>query len=113
MIEACAFGIIMIDGKKYTSDLIIYPDGRVEDRWWRKNGHRLSEEDIRGLIASMPRVIIAGSGVSGQMRVEPELEALLADKGIRFVSKPNQKAMEIYNELSASEEVGACFHLTC
>ncbi len=113
MIETCSFGLIVIDGKKYTSDLIIYPDGDIADYWRRKSGHRLSSDDIGELIKSGPEVIIAGTGVSGLMKSEKELEGLLHEKNIRFISEPNRRAMEIYNELSIKKRVGACFHLTC
>jgi hypothetical protein len=112
-IDTFSFGFLVINGRKYTSDLIIYPEGRVVDSWWRKRGHRLSSDDIRQLIASDPDVIIAGKGVSGLMRAEPELEELLYRKGIEFVVAANEEAIELFNELSPKRKVGACFHLTC
>ncbi len=113
MIETCSFGIIVVEGKKYTSDLIIYPDGRVEDGWRRKRGHNLLSNDIKKLIESYPEVIIAGTGVNGLMKPDDKLEELLHKKGIKFIPEPNLKAMKIYNELSPKKRVGACFHLTC
>jgi hypothetical protein len=47
------------------------------------------------------------------MKPEPGLDKLLLKKGIEFIAQPNQKAMKIYNELSSTKRVGACFHLTC
>jgi hypothetical protein len=32
-IESYHFGEIVIDGRRYSSDVIIYPD-RVEGQWW-------------------------------------------------------------------------------
>ncbi len=113
MIESCSFGTLVVDGKTYTSDLIIYPDGHVEDRWWRKSGHRLSAGDIGKLVRAEPEVIVAGTGVSGRMRPAPDLERELREKGICFVAAPNSEAMNIYNELRSVKKVGACFHLTC
>ena len=113
MIDSCAFGSIVIDGTRYGSDLIIYPDGHIEDHWWRKSGHRLSPGDIEKLIKSEPEVIVAGTGVSGQMRPDKELEKLLRDKGIELISEPNQEAIKIYNKLAPGRKLGACFHLTC
>ena len=112
-IENCAFVSIVIDGKRYTSDLVIYPDGRIEGPWYRKRGHILSSEDIEELIKSDPEVIIAGTGVNGLVKPEKELEKLLDKNGIEFHSAPNGKAMGIYNEISSKKNVGACFHLTC
>jgi hypothetical protein len=113
MIESFSFGFIVINGTKYTSDLIIYPDGVVEDSWRRKSGHRLSTDDIDGLIKSEPEVIVAGTGVSGLMKPEKLLVKLLNQKRIKFISQPNQEAIEVYNNLLSKNRVGACFHLTC
>ena len=113
MIDTCSFGSIVIDGKKFTTDLIIYPDGKVKDSWRRKKGHELSSDDISELIESGPAVIIAGTGVSGLMKPQKELERLLYQKGIKFFPASNQQSMELYNELSTKNRVGACFHLTC
>ena len=104
---------MVIDGITYTSDLIIYPDRRVTDSWWRKSGHRLCADDIDGLILSAPQVIVAGTGVNGLMKPEKDLVKLLAQKGIRFIAEPTPKAAEIYNGFLSKKQVGACFHLTC
>ena len=93
MIDACSFGVIVIDGKKHTSDLLITPDGRIVEPWWRKSGHRLSSDDIRELIESEPEYIIAGTGVSGQVRPEKTLEKTLHQRGIRFIAAPNHDAI--------------------
>ena len=113
MIETCSFGSIVIDGRKYISDLIIFPDGHVRDSWRRKSGHRLSIDDLTRLIETDPEVIIAGTGVNGLMIPEKVLEEYLSQKGIRFVQAPNQRAIELYNESILKKRVGACFHLTC
>jgi hypothetical protein len=113
MIDTFSFGSLVIDGKKYTSDLVIFPDGHVVDSWRRKSGHRLSGDDIRALIESKPDVIIAGTGVNGLVIPEKELEKKLSQKGIDFIYAPNQSAIEHYNELMTKKSVGACFHLTC
>jgi hypothetical protein len=38
MIDKYSFGSITIDGRTYDTDVIIYPE-RIDDRWWRKEGH--------------------------------------------------------------------------
>lgn len=113
MIHHFGFGWMIIDGRRYTSDLIIYPDGRIVDLWVRMSGHTLSRQDIAELIENKPDVIIAGTGVSGLVIPEKELESLLSKKGIVFIPAPNQKAVELFNQLSSKKSVGACFHLTC
>jgi hypothetical protein len=113
IINTSSFGLLVIDGKSYHSDLIIFPDGRVKDRWRRKSGHRLEASDIKGLIKEDTDIIIAGTGVSGMVRPDQNLKKLLEDKKIRFIAAPNDEAIDCFNELSSKHRVGACFHLTC
>lgn len=113
MIDGLSFGSITIDGKVFTSDLIIFPDGRVQDSWWRSQGHLLQKEDISGLISAGAEVIVAGTGINGLMRPEPGLKSFLVNQGIGFVAAKNDRAMVEYNDRIRTQRVGACFHLTC
>ena len=113
MIDRFAFGSMVIDGHSYRSDLIIFPDGRVQDSWRRLQGHILAKQDIATLVESKPVMIIAGAGVNGRMRPEPELERFLFQKNIRFMIGPNSQAVAWYNNDCKDQNVGACFHLTC
>ena len=113
MIEKSEFGSILVDGKRYTTDIIIYPDGRVADNWWRKHGHRLSLADIEGLIAAEPEMIVIGSGVYGRMLPEAGLEEALRARGITLVMDATGNAITRFNDLQATRRVGGGFHLTC
>ena len=112
-IQTTSFGLITINGRQYTSDLVIYPDGLVEDTWWRKSGHRLSMDDIEKLVAARPEVIIVGTGVRGMMKPDPGLGGMLSDRAIEMIALPNPDAIDLFNSLSSQRKVGACFHLTC
>ncbi len=113
VIDSFAFGNIVIDGRCYASDLIIYPDGKIVDGWWRSSGHLLTENDIEELIAASPEIIVVGTGTSGMMRLASGLEQSLSKKGIGMVAAPCREALVCFNELSPSRKVGAGFHLTC
>lgn len=112
-IEAYSFGRIVIAGREYTSDVIIYPDGRVQGSWWRASGHRLSLADIGGLVGSRPDVIVAGTGSSGMMVPDKELADRLRERGIVLESMPTADAVERYNRVAVDRRAGACLHLTC
>ena len=113
MIDSFSFGTMQIDGRQYTSDLIIYPDGTIQNGWWRARGHSLSLSDIAGLVDKKPNVIIVGTGVNGRMQPDALLHAYLEEQGIEFLVGNNDVAVKWYNELKASGTVGACFHLSC
>jgi len=55
MIESYSFGYIIINGNKYTSDVIVFPD-KIKSNWWRKSGHLLLEEDISEILKFMPEI---------------------------------------------------------
>jgi hypothetical protein len=65
MIDNYSFGKISIDGKTYSSDVIIFPE-RVHDSWWRKEGHSLCLEDIQDVFDYLPEVLIIGRGSPGK-----------------------------------------------
>ena len=114
MIESCSFGAMTVDGRRYTSDLMIFADGRVADQWWRAEGHRLSLKDMMPLIESAPRMIVAGMGIYGRMKADSGLEEALKAKGIILVTENSEAAARRFNDLCKEQTgVAACFHLTC
>jgi len=113
MIESFSFGVMVIGGRRITSDLTIYPNGRIQDGWWRSRGHKLIRRDIQALVDSNPEVIIVGMGVNGLMKPERGLDKWVQSLGIEFMAGPNDKAVAWYNQQIGKNRVGACFHLTC
>jgi hypothetical protein len=103
----------VIDGMRYESDLLLYPDGGVDACWWRNQGHVLAMADIRPILNGDPELVIAGTGVHGMMRPERDLEKQLKSAGIEFVAQPTQRAVRLFNEMSLDRRVAACLHLTC
>ncbi len=113
MIDSTEFGKITIQGKAYTTDVQIFPDGQVTDGWWRKHGHRLTLQDLEALLASKPEVLVVGTGVHGRMLPENGLEKSLRSMGIDFILAPNDQAVRHFNRLSAERPTAGGFHLTC
>lgn len=112
VIEAYNFGSITIDGKTFTSDVIVFSD-RIDSHWWRKRGHELRIEDLEDVIQEKPDVLVVGMGNSGRMKVLPKTEAQLKSKGIQLIAKPTEDACRIYNKLLKGKKVIAALHLTC
>jgi len=113
VIESYSFGSMVIDGARYTKDVIIFPDAGILSPWWRNQGHVLTSNDLRELIASAPEVIVCGTGAMGVMRPTAELKENLAARNIEFIIQKSAKAVETFNYLSEIKRVGGCFHLTC
>lgn len=111
-IEHYSFGKITINGKTYTSDVIIYPE-KVDSSWWRKEGHRLDIEDLKGILESKPEVLVVGTGAYGAMVVPGETEEFLRKKGIKLIADNTKSACDTFSKLSGSGKVIAALHLTC
>lgn len=112
MIESYKFGKIVIDGKTYRSDLIIYED-KIDDNWWRRKGHSLCPDDIQEIIDAKPDILIVGTGYSGLMKVPRKTEKFIEEEGIQLIAEKTTKAVETYNDLSRDKRVVAALHLTC
>jgi len=112
IIDFYHFGQIVINGKRYSSDVIVFPD-RVRDNWERKIGHQLCLEDITGAIAENPELLVVGTGASGLMRVLPEVHEEVDTRKIKLIAEATDKAWHTYNQFCHSQKVVAALHLTC
>ena len=111
-IDAYSFGSITIDGKTYRSDLIIYPD-KIDHKWWRKSGHLLQMVDLRQVTGYKPEVLIIGTGASGLMKTDPEVEKEMRSLNIKMIVKTTAEAVKKYNELEDKDRAVCALHLTC
>lgn len=113
MIDSYGFGRIVIDGKKYTSDVIIFPN-RVMSGWWRKEGHQLNINDLEKVVKEKGEVLIIGTGYSGLMKVPTETKEFMKKEGFELIIQPTREACETYNSLvKLRKKVVAALHLTC
>jgi hypothetical protein len=107
--------MIAIKGKRYTSDVIVFPDKVLVD-WFRREGHRLHVDDLKEVLSAepQPEVLVVGTGYSGHMKVSHEVEEVLGSRGIRVIGQPTKQACRTFNELLKSgRRVVAAFHVTC
>ena len=111
-IDSYQFGEMIIDGKSYTSDLIIFPEA-IKSNWWRKEGHLLQIEDLAGVVKAKPEVVVIGQGASGFMMVPVETKRYLERHRIKIIAQHTAAAYQTYNKLSLRMRVVGLFHLTC
>ena len=111
-IDSYSFGQVVVNGNKYTSDVIIFPD-RVKDNWRRRTSHQLCLGDIAEVMAESPEVLVVGTGASGLMKVLPEVKEGVEFRGIKLIVEMTGKACPIYNQFCHSQKVIAALHLTC
>lgn len=112
-IDSYKFGYIVIDGRAYTSDVIILPTG-IKPNWWREDGHLLKPVDLGSVLEAKPKYLIIGQGAYARMQVSWEVLACLKEAGIKPICLPTAKAVGAYNERAErGENVAAALHLTC
>ena len=111
-IDSYQWGKIVAGGKTYTSDVVVFPH-RVESDWWRKRGHEVSPEDIEGIVAEKPEVLVIGTGAEGLVEVLPETKRYLEERGIELIAQVTGEACQTYNQLCSSGKAVAALHLTC
>ena len=113
MISSYIFGQIVVDGKRYTNDIIIFPN-RIKDNWWRKIGHRIDIEDLKEVIQEKPEVLVVGTGYFGFVKVPLEVKEHVKGKGIELIIQSTKDACKTFNNLLKSgKKVVAALHLTC
>ncbi|MEM3458843.1 MAG: MTH938/NDUFAF3 family protein [Candidatus Bathyarchaeia archaeon] len=115
MIESYEFGSIVINRKKYTKDLIIFPE-KILDNWWRKEGHMLNVEDLKEIFEqkTKPEMLVVGTGYYGIMKISPEVNDILKAQAIKLIAQPTKEACQTFNKfLGANKRVVGAFHLTC
>jgi|Deesub1362A_J573_1020465.scaffolds.fasta_scaffold00028_73 hypothetical protein len=113
-IEGYEFGRIVVDGKKFTSDVIVGSDSIINPNWWRKEGHRVYEDDVREILAYNPEIVVFGTGYYGVVKVEKEVEDLFGKKRIRVEKMKSSEAVKRFNDLlNQGKRVVLAIHLTC
>ncbi|RLI22559.1 hypothetical protein DRO54_00805 [Candidatus Bathyarchaeota archaeon] len=113
MIESYGFGRIVINGKSYSSDIIIVGE-KVKADWWRKEGHRLHIEDLKEIVNKDIDFLVVGTGYFGLMKVPDEVKRFLAEKGIEVIVQKTAEACKTFNKLmNSKKKVAAALHLTC
>ncbi len=112
-IEKYSFGEIVINGKAYIRDLIIYPD-KIKENWWRKEGHSLCIRDIEEVFEYKPEILIIGTGYSGVMDVPENVIKEIKKKGIKVEIYFTKDAVRKFNEyIEKGKRVVCALHLTC
>ena len=112
MIDSYDFGRVTVDGKRYSTDLLVFPD-KIKAGWRRREGHSLQIVDLTEVLEAKPEVLVVGTGYSGMMDVPPQTRAHIESEGIELVIQKTAEACKTFNHLIESRTVVAALHLTC
>ena len=113
IVEKYRFGKIVVSGKSYSSDLIIFKDF-IKEKWWRKEGHKLHLDDLEILNEKEIEVLVVGTGSIGKMEVPEDVIKELEQKDIVVYAYKSAEATEKYNKFAEEgRNTALAIHLTC
>jgi hypothetical protein len=115
-IMALAWGRIEVEGAGTFRDAKLFPGGaRAWD--WRETGtgHTpgIQPADVRELLDHGATTIVLSQGMLKRLEICPETLKLLKQRGVRVHMLSTRDAVDIYNDLCKTEQVGGLFHTTC
>ena len=112
-----SFGSIIIGGKKYRKDVLIFADGTVKKRkggFLMFGSHNIKKEEIEELAQGEPEMIIIGTGTNDKASLAPEVENWAKGKNLNLLVQPSYEATAKLNESAAEKKkVAAFIHITC
>jgi len=116
-IDSFSFGSIVVEGKKYSRDVLIFPDGSVKKRkggFWKYGSHAIKKREIEELVKANPEVVIVGTGTDAKAKLESGVESLVKEAKMELVTFPSKEAIERLNQLvGENKRVSALIHITC
>ncbi len=107
------FGWIETDSGRFDHDIIVFPDGRTENRYHHLKGssHVLSPDETRTVLDGTKAGLVLGTGQYGLVQVPPATRKLLEELNAQLHAAPTPEAITEYNSLSGPK--CAVFHVTC
>jgi hypothetical protein len=115
-IDELIFGSIVVEGKKYRKDVLIFADGAVKKRkggFLMFGSHEIKRRELEELNQGQPEVIIVGTGTDGAAHIAPEAESWAQGKNLSLLVQPSYDAVAKVNELSKRKKIAALIHITC
>ncbi|MDD1744070.1 MAG: hypothetical protein LUO85_05535 [Methanomassiliicoccales archaeon] len=105
------------DGEKFTYDVVVHSDGRVERRKVELSladrgdyfHTPLSERELDFMDQEKPEVLIIGAGFKGMLQLTPRAKEKLSGRSI--IALTTDKAIEMMNR--EKRPFAAILHLTC
>jgi hypothetical protein len=111
-----AFGEIEIEGRRYTSDVVI-DAGKVEKRS-KKPSKPHRDQYGHTPLSARERIpwggerLIVGTGASGSLPIMPDVWSEAKRHGVDIVAVPTEDALRLLRDVKA-KDVYAVVHVTC
>ncbi len=113
MIDSTEFGLVVVNGKIYRSDVLVFWDGEVK-KLEVSVRHLFGMPEFREVEKRRPEVLIIGNGQYGLLEVSREVIDACDREGIKFFKMNSKEAIKKFNEiLREGRRVVAFIHVTC
>ena len=110
-IEHYDFGEIVVDGKTYKNDIVIFPDGSIQPG--PDDMHYVLLPEIEDLINTPGlKTLVVGTGMEGNGMLRKKVIKAIKDKGIKLEMMLTKDAMKMLNQMP-KEGLVAMLHLNC
>ena len=110
-IDAVKFGELVVDGKVYYSDMVVYWDGSLE---FRKKSHIFGMQEFGTIMRKKPDSVVIGTGLVGVVKVAEGVMEEAEKKKVNIFVDVSHKAVDIFNGLvSTRKRAVAVIHTTC
>jgi hypothetical protein len=116
LVTHISWGRMEVEGVGRGKDFKLYPGGGRSWDWNETNTEHvpgIQPADVQELIEKGSRIIVLSRGMQLRLQTCPETLQLLQDRGIRVYVEETKAAVELYNNLTKTEQVGGLFHSTC
>jgi hypothetical protein len=115
--EEPTFGSVVVEGKKYRRDILVFADGTVKKRkggFLMFGSHEITRQELGELSQGQPRVVIVGTGTDGAAHIAPEAESWARANNVSLLVQPSYGAVARINEfVEQKKRVAALIHITC
>jgi len=115
-IAKIAWGRLTLEDGRTFRDAKLYPGGAREWDWRETGTHHvpgIQPDDVAELLAHGATAVVLSKGILERLQICAETTAMLAARGVTVHVLQTERAVQLYNELCASQPVGGLFHSTC
>ena len=114
-VDSFSFGSIVIEGKQYNRDVLIFPDGTVRPRpggFWRFGSHTIKKEELDRLAQVGADEIVVGTGIDPIARLTPDAESWANETKLNLTVVASPEAVDRFNRLvEEGKRVSALIHI--
>jgi len=109
-IDNTYFGAIIINGRKFDSDVVLDWTGDIKPR---PGSHSFTKADLNELMMRDPEVIIVGTGTAGNVKVDADAEIAAKMHGVELIAMLTPLAVAEFNKHAKRRKAIAVIHVTC